>query len=103
MRSFQLVRHDSKGPATKPLEPLSPLSFFRTHLSANAFRHQRSNQMSPVVQNASAAVGRLGFFGDETPEAILTHPTSYGSGFAPGVSSPLMSSALKFVFGMCFR
>jgi hypothetical protein len=45
----------------------------------------------------------LVFLGDETPEEILTHPTSYGSGFAPGVSSSLMSNARKFVFGMCFR
>jgi hypothetical protein len=43
VRSFQLVKYDSKGLAMKPQEPLCPFSSFRTHLSASTFRHEQSN------------------------------------------------------------
>jgi hypothetical protein len=49
VRSFQLVKLDSKGSAAKPHEPLGPFSFFRIHLSTGTFCHQQSNQISPTV------------------------------------------------------
>jgi hypothetical protein len=103
VRTFQLVKYDSKGPAAKSQEPLSPFSFFRIHLSTNTFRHQQSNQISPAVQSVKVTVLRLGFPCDETLGANLTHPASYSLGFARGVLSPLTSNAFKFGFGMCFR
>jgi hypothetical protein len=40
VKSFQLVKFDSKGSAAKAQEPLSPFSFFGFHLSTSAFRRQ---------------------------------------------------------------
>jgi hypothetical protein len=103
MRSFQLVKFDSKGSVAKPQEPLSLFSFFRIHLSTSTLRHQQSNQISPTVQSVRVSVSWLGFLCEETPGANLTHPTSCSLGFARGISSSLTSNAFKFGYDMCFR
>jgi hypothetical protein len=98
-RLFQLVKCDAKGSAVKPQEPLNPFSPFGFHLSSNAFRHQKSNQISPAARSVGVAVGRIDFPRDETPGANLTHPVS----LSLGVSSSRTSNAFKFVYDMRFR
>jgi hypothetical protein len=87
----------------KTQEPLDPFSFFRTHLSTDTLRRQQGNRISLEVQGFRITIGWIVFLRDEAPGANLTHPASYNLGFTQGGSSPLMSNALKFCFGMCFR
>jgi hypothetical protein len=102
VRLFQLVKFDVKGSTAKPQEPLNPFSSFGLHLSNSAFRHEESNQISPVVRSVGVTVWRIGFPRDETPGANLTYPVSLSLGFARGFRRPV-SNAFKFVYDMHFR
>jgi hypothetical protein len=59
--------------------------------------------MSTAIQSVGVLVRLLGFLRDETPGANPAHPTNYGLGFAPGVSSSLLFNAFKFGCDLCFR